>query len=282
MKNLKMTVTTVDGVVRVNANRKWVLSVLLVAILCVAGAAPAHAKTEVCEVTLYGDTGDSVDTGTGDDFYGQDNWIWCNDSWLLSRAKGFGMVRKSWLNAGWSDACNTDMPVGRFMAGTVALETAARNADQAAKDSILGWGFTWAWNAIDNLKLACAGKKARNAYTGANGKVKVYVPHYFYSKVRDDGTIATRTAPLRAATLIHETRHIKGKTHKAGSGGKDRRFDGKGAWSYHAIWLGWYALSANPAPKGQRCRAEQFANSILRNNFLEATTVEYRFGACEP
>lgn len=275
MKNLKIAMSRVGYACRARRGRNFGLTLLLASAVYLGVVATAQAET--CDITFYGDTGDSWQTGTGDDFYGRNNWDWCRDSWLGPRAKAFGMVYKSWKNVGWDDACNKDRAVGRFFAATVALETAARNAEQAAKDDILGWGYKWARDAIDNLKVACTGKKPRYAYTNWNGHVKLYIPDYFYSTAS-----STRTATLRAGTLIHETRHKKGKTHVPGSGGKDKSYESNGAWRYHANWLGWYARSANPAPKGQRCRAEQFANGIMANRFVQKNSIVWNFGVCEP
>lgn len=225
---------------------------------------------------------DDSTTGTGDIAFGRTRWNWCRSSWLSSNAKAFGMVSKSWSQKGfgWDRACNTDFPTGRFFTSVVALKNAAPPLEFSdtypygpTNYSILHWGPSWTYKALDNLKVGCnpTKKPNRKAYTNWNGHVRLYQPAHFYNPEHEANPFFRpfRNVTARAGTLIHEVRHKKGKMHYRD--GKDFHWDNKGAWRYHASWLAHNAASAANTPRGQRCLSGRNANYILANAFIEPT-----------
>ncbi len=80
----------------------------------------------------------------------------------------------------------------------------------------------------------------------------------------------------RAATLVHESRHIGARPHDAkfpagsvyGSGdGADSSWQYEGGWMYHALYLWWFAAAGTRTSLALRQSARQQANVILTNAF---------------
>lgn len=80
----------------------------------------------------------------------------------------------------------------------------------------------------------------------------------------------------RAATLVHESRHIGQHPHDAnfprgsvyGSGtGADSSWGYEGAWMYHALYLWWFSAAGARTTLALRQSAKQQANVILTNAF---------------
>lgn len=99
-----------------------------------------------------------------------------------------------------------------------------------------------------------------------SARVELYLP-FFYS----------RDVVGRAATLVHESRHIGGKPHDAnfprgsafgaGKSGADSSWDYQGAWMYDALYLWWfYAAGARTTPALQQS-AKQRGNMLIDNAF---------------
>lgn len=97
-------------------------------------------------------------------------------------------------------------------------------------------------------------------------KVEVHLP-YFYK----------RDVPSRAATLIHESRHISGKAHDAyfprgssfgaGKWGADSSWEHEGAWMYDALYLWWFYADGQRTTPAMRQLAKQRGNVIIDNAF---------------
>lgn len=233
---------------------------------------PPGANGETCSYTI-GDTGDSQ-FGSGDDFYSSQNWGWCTDSWLASNAEAFGMKSKYWEGHGWDDACNENNPTGRMFNTIVALKNAGPPLDWESISffpfelpegySFLHWAPSWVYNKLDDTRARCAfNRQDRVAFTHWHGAVDLYVPNFSHDI----------SAPERAGTLVHETRHREGKGHA--KGGNDKEWDGNGPWAYQAAWLMWYAFTAEPAPKGLKCGAGSEGESIYQVRFNEGPGPNY-------
>jgi len=117
------------------------------------------------------------------------------------------------------------------------------------------WGYVASW--------VCA------AAVGIFGSKHVDLQNtaYFYGN----------TVPERAATIVHEARHISGKTHRgtfpsgsvygAGGTGADESWDWNGAWRWNAVWLAWYWAAATNTTQALRDKAHDAANVIMLNAF---------------
>lgn len=260
----------------------WKSALIVFAVAVVIPLAGSTTTAYAAPTCAY-EIPDKGNTGSGDTYFGRDNWNWCRDSWLASTAKAYGMVASTWKPFGWDGACSTDKATGRFFTAVVAMSVAAPPIEfeigpfgpVLTNYSILHWGPSWVYKALDTLKVSCA-KNSNLAFTNWNGHVHLYVPNTFYD-VSSNPTPMGVTA--RASLLIHEVRHKKGKTHK--KDGKDSSWGSNGAWRYQAVWLWDYANIAVNAPRGQKCLAEEYANMILSQMFIEPTSKRVRSGACD-
>jgi hypothetical protein len=201
----------------------------------------------------------------GDEFYGPGNFDWCRKDFLDGFARGYGIHRGEWKGHGFSDACNTDLPMGRTYAAFVALHFTSPNPPADTKDrggNILRWGAGFAWHTVDDLDAKCdpSGPIASCSCATFLGigeqHITLFSPQNFYGQYVVE----------RASTLLHEARHWNGPSHN-GSNGKDSDFNFNGAWRYETNWLAWYAKEAVNAPPAQRCKAQDIANGFLSGSF---------------
>ena len=89
------------------------------------------------------------------------------------------------------------------------------------------------------------------------------------------------SVPERAAVLVHEARHVSGKSHRGtfpyvkdsgyewGADGADESFRYDGAFCWEVTWLAWYWYAATNSNDGLRGLARHKANTILAGAFEE-------------
>jgi hypothetical protein len=215
---------------------------------------------------------------SGDDWYGPANFTWCTPEWLKVLARGsYQMSKDEWDNGfGWDDACNTDLPFARLATTRVALEVSSPNPKMGGPfDSIdiskpmLDWALLYTVAIIDDLRASCGGSGKDIAYYQPNLFGSYMVLNVLTENDSAKGFFYGMDVPSRAATLIHEARHWDGGPDHVGDGGKDQRFKNGGSYSWETIWLWWYADRAVNAPDRLRCAAEDSANALLGDSFVE-------------
>jgi hypothetical protein len=93
------------------------------------------------------------------------------------------------------------------------------------------------------------------------------------------GFFYNESVPERAATLLHECRHIGGqdRTHDAnfpngsiygeGTSGADSSWDFHGSWMFEALYLWWYYADGRNTNLALRERARQVAQEVIDNCF---------------
>ena len=96
--------------------------------------------------------------------------------------------------------------------------------------------------------------------------VEVYLPFFYSLDVAG-----------RAATLVHESRHLGGKGHDAdfpswsafgaGRSGADSSWGYHGAWMFDALYLWWLYADGRRTTDALRQAAKQRANFLLDNAF---------------
>ena len=123
----------------------------------------------------------------------------------------------------------------------------------------------WGWVASS---VCAVGLEIGNAFSQIK-RIELYNTNYFY------GLEVMR----RAATLVHECRHINGKAHDAdfpswatglaGQSGADSNWDYGGAYRWEVCWLSWYWATAQNTTQPLKDKAKDTANSILGYAFAE-------------
>lgn len=184
------------------------------------------------------------------------DWAW----------SAYGFENEYWKNGfGYSDPCNRDRPLNRTMNGLWCLCYSASdyNNDEYS-NNCLHWARRYTWNQIDTLKSFC-GDGSANASAGGS-TVNLFLG-FFY----------THSVPVRAATLLHEARHLGGKSHNAnfptgsaygaGKSGADSSWGYEGAWMYEALYLWWFFDSGTRTTQAMRDLARQRANFLIDNTF---------------
>lgn len=209
---------------------------------------------------------------SGDNFYGQFicNQIYVDYFW---NTYGFKGNKKYWDDGfGWDDPCNTDQPLARTFNACYLLTYSAEdyaNDNWDAPQNILQWGRRYVRNNIDDLRSMCGdGSAIAGSFSGlfVNDRVSLYLG-FFYSK----------DVPGRAETLIHEARHMGGKSHNAkfpkgsvfgeGKDGADSNWDYQGAWTFGAGYLWWFFAAGTRTTSAMRQRARQRGNLVIDNAF---------------
>ena len=205
---------------------------------------------------------------SGDNLYGPRScwqafvdWAWV--------AHGF---RKNYWDDGFGyyDPCNTDKPLARTFNGMWLLNYSAEDYwNEQWSNNILHWGRRYVRNQIDDLRSKCGdGSAIAAAFSGffVDDRVELYLG-FFYNK----------NVPGRAETLIHESRHMGGKSHNAnfpsgsvfgaGKSGADSSWEYHGAWMYGALYLWWFYADGRRTTGALRQSAKQRANLVIDNAF---------------
>jgi hypothetical protein len=207
---------------------------------------------------------------SGDFHYGVENgWDWCNSAWLKGVADGYGMAKDDWDEGlGWDDACNTSRPFGRVATAKVALQVSAENRQKTGDidDSkpFTEWASLWAVRTVDELRCFCD-----------DDAVAAQIPNGDYIKlnIRNKGSVDSGwffgfDVPERTSIFLHEARHqAGGYDHRAD--GRDQRYTDRGAYRTQINWLWWYAHVKRNAPEKLLCSAQDFANTLLGERFVE-------------
>jgi hypothetical protein len=212
---------------------------------------------------------------TGDNHYG--SWI-CQQQYVsyFWNTYGFQGNKAYWEDGwGWNDPCNTDLPLGRTFNGCYALTYSASdylNDNWDAPQNILQWGRKYVRENIDELRAFCGDGTADASASGDT--VELYLG-YFYSE----------DVPERASTLLHEARHLGGKSHNSkfpkgsvygeGEDGADSDWDFQGAWAFDAAYLAWYGVEGTRTTSALKALARQLANKILNNAFTNHPGVNF-------
>lgn len=210
---------------------------------------------------------------SGDYHYGVENgWNWCRGEWLGGLAKGYGMSKDRWDNGmGWNDACNTNRPFARVATAKVALQVTAPNRQASGtidrSSPFSNWAGLWTVRTINDLRPFCNGDS-----------VAAQVPRFIASDYirlnvlasgdQDGGWFFGYAVPERTSILVHEARHQEGGfDHRAD--GRDRRFSDAGAYRAQIAWLWWYVHEKRNAPVKLLCSAQDWANKLLAERFVE-------------
>jgi hypothetical protein len=205
---------------------------------------------------------------SGDSLYGPRScWQafidWCWDT--------HGFDSDSWHHGfGFEDCCNIDLPLSRTFNAFWLLNYSADDYDNDQySNNMLHWGRRFVRDQLNDLEAEC-GDGSANATTFNrwifDTEVEVYLP-FFYQ----------RDVVGRAATLVHECRHLDGKDHDAnfpswsafgaGGSGADSSWDYHGAWMYDTLYLWWFYADGRRTTPALRESAKQRANFLLDNAF---------------
>lgn len=205
---------------------------------------------------------------SGDNLYGPRicwqafiDWAW----------KAHGFRKKYWDDGfGYYDVCNTNKPLARTLNGLWLLNYSANDYwNEQWSNNILHWGRRYVRQQIDDLRSLCGdGTALARAIHGlfVNDRVELYLG-FFY----------TLNVPQRASGLLHESRHMGGKSHNAkfpsgsaygaGNSGADSSWNYNGAWMYMALYLWWFYADGRRTTWAMRQLAKQEANIIIDNAF---------------
>lgn len=205
---------------------------------------------------------------SGDNLYGPQICWQAFIDWAWS---AFGFNYDYWQDGwGYDDCCNTDKPMARtFNAMWLLAYSADDYWNEDWGNNILHWGCRYARNQLDDLRAKC-GDGSANATTFQywifGSHVELYLPFFYSLDVAG-----------RAATLVHESRHLGGKGHDAnfpswsafGSGrsGADSSWGYQGAWMYDALYLWWFYADGHRTTWALRQRAKQRAQFLIDNAF---------------
>lgn len=184
---------------------------------------------------------------------------WCFQEWVNYFWNAYDFDKGDWDQGfGFSNACDTRLPLGRTFNGIYVLNYADGPSGKSRNDfsgSILHWGGNYSMREIDELDARCG--TAKRAYTRwgiiIDNYTELYIPFFYNENVVE-----------RAATILHEARHADWCGHNgndgsnscpSGSDSCDESFSngcsgigspsGRGASGYQALWLWWFTVDAD-------------------------------------
>lgn len=209
---------------------------------------------------------------SGDNYYGQ---FICDQTYISYFWKTYGMEgnKEYWDDGfGWEDPCNVRMPLGRMFNACYLLTYSAEDWGNDRYDTnILQWARRYVRENIEDVRSKCGdGSAAATAFWGwfTDDRVEIYLPFFYNSPVVE-----------RAATLLHESRHLGGKEHNAkfppgsvfgeGEDGADSDWEYSGAWMYDTLYLWWFYAQGARTTSAQRQRARQVGNVQMDNAFAK-------------
>ncbi len=200
---------------------------------------------------------------SGDNLYGARtcwqefvNWAW----------QAYGFQNNYWDQGfGYEDPCNRNLPLNRTMNALWLLCYSAEDYDNDAySNNCLHWARRYTWNQIDSLRSRCGDGTRIGEASGSN--VDLFLGFWY-----------EYTVVSRGAILLHEARHIGGKSHNAnfpagsvyGAGmvGADSTWAFEGAWMYETLYLWWFYVDGRRTTQALRDRAKQEANVNIDNAF---------------
>ena len=165
---------------------------------------------------------------------------------------------------GYEAACDTNKALARTFNAIWLLNYSAEDYwNEDWGNNILHWGRRYVRDQIDDLRARCGDGSAIATAFGA--------PSWTTASSCTSGSSTPTGVVLRAGTLIHEARHMGGKSHNAkfpagsvygaGKDGADSNWGYGGAWMYNALYLWWFyadgrrttwAIAANGPAARQR------------------------------
>ncbi|ALU44249.1 hypothetical protein [Pseudoalteromonas rubra] len=164
------------------------------------------------------------------------------------------------------NACDYTSPKGRLFNSIWLLD----NADKSGDNSILGWAYHETQKDVHNTHSICD--------EGVFARFKWEKKFYSWEWVKRSEMSFSRAGLYdqdvigRAATLVHEARHMDKSHGNAGgacSGSScDPNWSYNGSNTYQALWLWWFAVNANDATPAMRASAEQHANYTINRRFV--------------
>ena len=202
-------------------------------------------------------------TTSGDDLYGARtcwqefvNWAW----------SAYGFQNDFWDDGfGYEDPCNRNLPLNRTMnALWVLCYSADDYNNDAYSNKCLHWARRYTWNQIDSLRSRCGDGTLIGEASGSN--VDLFLGFWY-----------EYNAVSRAAILLHEARHIGGRSHDAdfpagsvygeGESGADSTWGYEGAWMYETLYLWWFFADGRRTTQALRDRARVEGNVNIDNAF---------------
>jgi hypothetical protein len=202
-------------------------------------------------------------TTSGDDLYGARtcwqefvNWAW----------SAYGFQNDFWDDGfGYEDPCNRNLPLNRTMnALWVLCYSADDYNNDAYSNNCLHWARRYTWNQIDSLRSRCGDGTLIGEASGSN--VDLFLGFWY-----------EYNAVSRAAILLHEARHIGGRSHDAdfpagsvygeGESGADSTWGYEGAWMYETLYLWWFFADGRRTTQALRDRARVEGNVNIDNAF---------------
>lgn len=200
---------------------------------------------------------------SGDDLYGGRT---CWQAFVDWAWQAYGFQNAYWDDGfGYEDPCNRNLPLNRTMN---ALWVLCYSADDYNNDeysnNCLHWARRYTWNQIDSLRSLCGDGSLIGQASGSN--VDLFLGFWYEYNVVS-----------RAAILLHEARHIGGRSHDAnfpagsvygaGEGGADSTWGYEGAWMYETLYLWWFFADGRRTTQALRDRARQEGNVNIDNAF---------------
>jgi hypothetical protein len=205
---------------------------------------------------------------SGDALYGPRS---CNQAFVDWAWNAHGFRKSYWDDGfGYYDACNINKPLARTFDAFWLLNYSANDYwNEQWSNNILHWGRRYVRNQLDDLRSKCGdGSAFATAWHGffVDDRVELYMGFWY-----------TLNVAGRAGTLVHESRHIGGKSHNAnfpsgsaygaGSSGADSSWGYKGAWMYDTLYLWWFYADGRRSTNALRQSAKQRANFMIDNAF---------------
>jgi hypothetical protein len=207
---------------------------------------------------------------SGDDFYGP---LIASQAMVSFFWNTYGFKDSSaattWTNGwGYEDPYNTDLPLARTFTGLYALTYSAPNwQDDSYSSTMLNFARRYVRENIDDLRARCGnGTAAAHSFYGplVDDRVELYKDYWYTSVVVE-----------RASTLLHEARHMGGKSHNAdfppwsvySGSGADTDWAYDGAWAYDTNYLWWFYTQGTNTTSGMKNIAKQLGNFMIQNCF---------------
>ena len=136
--------------------------------------------------------------------------------------------------------------------------------NDAYSNNCLHWARRYTWNQIDSLRSRCGDGTLIGEASGSN--VDLFLGFWY-----------EYNAVSRAAILLHEARHIGGRSHDAdfpagsvygeGESGADSTWGYEGAWMYETLYLWWFFADGRRTTQALRDRARVEGNVNIDNAF---------------
>ncbi len=208
---------------------------------------------------------------------------WCSQNWVDYFWDAYDFDRGDWDNGlGFDNACDRRRPLGRTFNAIYVLNYADGPGSKSRNDysgSILHWGGNYSMREIDELDASCQTNARATTQWGflIDNDTRLKRPFFYSENVVE-----------RAATILHEARHADWCGHNGNDGSNrcpsrsdscDESFTngcggvgsptGRGAVGYQAVWLWWFAFSADniTGTLTRRQFARDEANRIFNTMF---------------